>query len=82
MIITDPTKHVNAEDWHKKFKKFAHRHGLLESEVGRLESRTMAYRTNYPGRAARVRYARKIYGDPEKWVAWAKSNGTKARPQN
>tara|TARA_B100001939_G_scaffold120473_1_gene104523 strand:+ start:2421 stop:2669 length:249 start_codon:yes stop_codon:yes gene_type:complete len=82
MIITDPTQHVNAEDWHYKFKKFAHRHGLLESEVGRLESRTMAYRTDYPGRAARVKYARKMYGDPEKWVAWAKSNGTKSRPKN
>jgi hypothetical protein len=82
MIITDPTKHVNAEDWHKKFKKFAHRHGLLENEVGRYESRTMAYRTNYPGRAERIRYARKMYGEPERWVVWAKSNGTKARPKN
>ena len=81
MIIKDPTKYVNAEDWNVKFKKFAHRHGLLENEVGRYESRTMAYRTNYPGRAARVKYARKTYGDPEKWVAWAKSNGTKARPK-
>ena len=82
MIIKDPTKHVNAEDWNVKFKKFAHRHGLLENEVGRHESRTMAYRTNFPGRAERIRYARKTYGDPEKWVKWAKSNGTKTRPKN
>jgi hypothetical protein len=81
MIIKDPTQHVNAEDWHIKFKKFAHRHGLLENEVGRYESRTMAYRTNYPGRAERVKYARKMYGDPEKWVKWAESDGTKARPK-
>ncbi|MAB58264.1 MAG: hypothetical protein CL524_12035 [Aequorivita sp.] len=81
MKITDPTRHINAENWHEKFKKFAHRHGLLESEVGRHESRTMAYRTKYPDRAARVKYARKLYGNPDAWVNWAKSDGTKSRPK-
>ena len=82
MIIKDTTKFVNAELWNKKIKEFAHRHGLLESELGKQESRTMAYRVNYPGRAKRIKYARKMYGDPKKWVQWAESDGTKARPKN
>tara|TARA_Y100001970_G_C13552864_1_gene517699 strand:- start:222 stop:437 length:216 start_codon:yes stop_codon:yes gene_type:complete len=54
------------------FKKFAIRHGLNRSEVGLHESRTANYKTNYPDKKYRINRARKIYGNPDKWVRWAR----------
>ena len=55
----------------KAYKRFAIRHGLLPEEVGRHESRTMNYKTNFPNKKRRVSEARKRYGDPKKWIRWA-----------
>ena len=54
------------------FKKFAIRHGLTTAEIGRQESRTMNYKTDFPQKKRRINRARKVYGNPRKWVRWAK----------
>ena len=65
---------TNSKAIDRAFKNFAIRHGLKMSEVGKHESRTMDYRTDYSNKKERIGYARKMYGDPEKWQKWAKSN--------
>ena len=56
---------VNKSDLDKKFKKFARRHGLKPNEVGHHESRTMAYKVDFPHKAARTAEVRKRYGSPD-----------------
>ena len=54
------------------FKQFAIRHGLTTEEVGRHESRTMNYKTNFPHKNKRTKEVRKRYGSARKWVRWAR----------
>ena len=54
------------------FKKFANRHGMTTAEVGRQESRTMNYKTDFPNKKREINRVRKVYGNPSKWVRWAK----------
>jgi len=56
------------------FKRFAIRHGMTTAEIGRQESRTMNYKTDFPNKKRRVNRARKVYGNPRKWVRWAKKH--------
>lgn len=53
------------------YKRFAIRHGLLPEEVGKHESRTCNYKTDYPNKKRDQREARKAYGDPKKLTLWA-----------
>tara|TARA_Y100001951_G_scaffold99551_1_gene101710 strand:+ start:513 stop:779 length:267 start_codon:yes stop_codon:yes gene_type:complete len=54
------------------FKRFAIKHGLSTDEVGRHESRTMNYKTNFPHKNRRIKEIKKRYGSPRKWVRWAR----------
>tara|TARA_Y100001951_G_scaffold104682_1_gene117169 strand:- start:1733 stop:2026 length:294 start_codon:yes stop_codon:yes gene_type:complete len=72
VTISDETI-TNSQAINAAFKRFAVKHGLTTDEVGRQESRTMDYKTNFPYKKRRIREARKKYGDPKKWVKWANS---------
>ena len=62
---------TDSQSIRKAYKRFAIRHGLLPEEIGRHESRTMNYKTNFPNKKRRVSEARKRYGDPKKLINWA-----------
>ena len=64
------------ESFDKAFRRFAIRHGLKMSEIGRHESRTMNYKTDFPGKIHRTNRARKLYGSPRKWVRWSRKENT------
>ena len=67
-------KFVNGYDsFDAAYRNFAIRHGLKTSEIGNHESRTMNYKTKFKHKANRIRHIRKVYGNPRKWVRWAKS---------
>lgn len=70
VTIADDTI-TNSRAINTAFKLFAIRHGLTADEVGRQESRTMDYKTNFPYKKRRIRETRKKYGNPKKWVKWA-----------
>lgn len=72
--LSGPCTVTNSKEIGDAFKRFAVRHGLKTSEVGTHESRTMNYKTDFPGKKERVRRARKIYGDPGKLERWARRN--------
>ena len=72
-IDTTIMSEYSYESFDKAFRRFAIRHGLKMSEIGRHESRTMNYKTNFPGKIHRTNRARKLYGSPRKWVRWARN---------
>ena len=71
---TGPHTVANSKSVDRAFKKFAVRHGLRTEEVGKHESRTMDYKTDFPGKEERVKRARKLYGDPAKLKRWARKH--------
>ena len=66
------TKPFPKESFNIAYKQFANRHGLKTTEIGTQESRTMDYKTDFPHKKKRIKQARKLYGNPRKWVRWAK----------
>tara|TARA_B100001123_G_C15084583_1_gene937091 strand:+ start:48 stop:314 length:267 start_codon:yes stop_codon:yes gene_type:complete len=71
---TGPHTVTNSKSVDRAFKKFAIRHGLKMSEVGKHESRTMDYKTDFPGKKKKKELARKLYGDPAKLKRWARKH--------
>ena len=58
----------NSKGFDLAFKRFCIRHGVMPDELGKHESRTMDYKTDFPGKKRRIAECRREYGKPEKWV--------------
>ena len=70
--MTDSNSVTNYTSFNLAYKNFAIRHGITTAEIGIQESRTMDYKTDFPHKRRRINQTRKTYGNPQKWVRWAK----------